>query len=524
MSQEKRGIIYYNTGQSCLVRLLVSLHSLRKWYQGPVAIVSEGEESHSICDRIASALDAQVIHWESTVPEGKNHAYLAKTRLNKATPFDTTVALDADTLVVGELDSLFPVAEKHAFCVAQFAQWKTSGRICSRRIVEWRSWLPDDIEPALSFGPAINIGVMAFRRDASIFDDWSDAAPMGRELFIPDEISCQILLHRHPHHILASNWNCSCKYDNPLRAEVRVIHYHGRKHCRRGLPFHGILWMEGYKAVVQQDLAGVQTWGPAGDRMLRKYLKAETRENRQKSRPQVDRRVSQEAREAFVTCGESDGSSHVVAQNSAYWCSRGHFDAAQAGMYSSLCRSLRPRYVLEIGFCTGRSASCVLLNSASSLERMISIDKDLGYRPPGRRMAALLMRDFPGYAVIEGDSHELLSETFFSKWFPQGLDLVLVDGDHSYEGCAADLKAAASHINSRGVIVVDDYNSGPPNGIRFESVNRAVEDFMSANRGLFAMEAWSEGGKGMCLIRPNSNVKKRTRDAKPRQVPEDAIN
>ena len=48
----KDGVIYLNSGTKCLVRLLVSIHSLRKYYDGPVAIVSVGEESHASSERL----------------------------------------------------------------------------------------------------------------------------------------------------------------------------------------------------------------------------------------------------------------------------------------------------------------------------------------------------------------------------------------------------------------------------------------------------------------------------------------
>src|ERR1700677_386889 len=93
-----RGVIYYNTGQSHLVRLLVSIHSLRQFYDGPITILSEGSDSHEICFMIGEALAVEVKKWNCRVPEGKNRAFLAKTRYHLGSPYLTTVVLDADTL------------------------------------------------------------------------------------------------------------------------------------------------------------------------------------------------------------------------------------------------------------------------------------------------------------------------------------------------------------------------------------------------------------------------------------------
>lgn len=186
-----RGVIYYNTGTSCAVRLLISLASLRKYYLGPVTILSEGEASHELCVQIGSALNAEVLHWDCGITHGSNRAYLAKTRYHAGTPYETTIALDSDTLVVAPVDELFDLAERYSFCVAQLGGWRSNGSIISGRLKQWQDVLPDDVEPSLAFGPAINCGVVAFQKAAAIYRDWHYYAVQGREFFIPDEVCCQ---------------------------------------------------------------------------------------------------------------------------------------------------------------------------------------------------------------------------------------------------------------------------------------------------------------------------------------------
>ena len=267
-----RGVVYYNTGTSCGARLLVSLHSLRQHYSGPVTLLSEGAESHALCARIASALKAEMVEWDCGVPAGKHRAYLAKTRYHLGSPYDTTLALDSDTLVTGPVDALFELAETHTFCVAQISNWRTSSSVISRRIREWQALYPQEAASALTFGPAINCGVVAFTRDAALCRDWCATALPGREFFIPDEVCCQLMLPRYPHHILDGRWNRSCKHDDPALPDTRIIHYHGRKHCRPGLPYHGKLWTDMFEQVRSLNLAGLHEWLPAGDRMLRRHL------------------------------------------------------------------------------------------------------------------------------------------------------------------------------------------------------------------------------------------------------------
>ncbi|MDP1591750.1 MAG: class I SAM-dependent methyltransferase [Prosthecobacter sp.] len=478
-----RGVIYYNSGTSCAVRLLVSLASLRKHYAGPVTILSEGEASHLLCEPIGEALNAEVKRWDSGVKPGKNAPFLAKTRLHLGTPYETTVALDSDTLVVGPIDELFLRAERGMFCVAQLGSWKTSGRIIQGRLRKWADILPDDLEAAIQFGPAINTGVMAFCQEASLFEEWHEVAEQGREHFIPDEVSCQMLLHRHPHRILDGRWNRSCRHDDPDLPDTRIIHYHGRKHCRSGLPFHADKWVAAYEAVVRQNLAGIRSWTPAGDRQLIRHLK-----ERRKARTAGD--VATVARSQKGRVYETD-----------LWCKRGHLNHDQADKYAEICERLQPRSVLETGFCTGRSAACVLHHSRS-LERMISIDINLDYKAPhGRRMAALLEKRFPFWRVIENSSRMILAPDFFRQEFPQGVDLATIDGDHSYDGCMHDLEAVAPFMTPNGIMMVDDYRSGPPNGTRIDSVTRSVDDFLAKHQGVFLGERWHKQGKGFCLIR-----------------------
>jgi hypothetical protein len=90
----RRGIVYFNIGTGCAVRLLVSLRSLRRVYAGPVTIVSVGEDSHSICEMIAAALRTDVLRWEPPVSSGSNTAYVAKTFLNQVTQYDVKIAIE----------------------------------------------------------------------------------------------------------------------------------------------------------------------------------------------------------------------------------------------------------------------------------------------------------------------------------------------------------------------------------------------------------------------------------------------
>jgi hypothetical protein len=135
---EDKGVIYFNLGTKCLIRLITSIHSLRKHWDGPVTVISAGDDSNSACKFLNGLDDVNVI--EASYPnikEGKNAVFLKKAAVNKFTPYRLSVFLDSDTIVKGDFSELFELAEKHNFVVPQFSTWTTSTRAIIRRINGW---------------------------------------------------------------------------------------------------------------------------------------------------------------------------------------------------------------------------------------------------------------------------------------------------------------------------------------------------------------------------------------------------
>jgi len=76
--------------------------------------------------------------------------------------------------------------------------------------------------------------------------------------------------------------------------------------------------------------------------------------------------------------------------------------------------------------------------------------------------------------VIIADSHKY-------KWSSNiFIDLLLIDGDHSYKGCLLDLKMYCSHVKQSGFIFVHDY---PSKGVKeYENRQHFFNDNMKKNR------------------------------------------
>lgn len=65
--------------------------------------------------------------------------------------------------------------------------------------------------------------------------------------------------------------------------------------------------------------------------------------------------------------------------------------------------------------------------------------------------------------AVRGDSVAM------ARTFPHKVDMLFIDGDHSFEGCLADLRAWWPKCNNGALIVGDDY--------QLKTVQRAIEAF-----------------------------------------------
>jgi predicted O-methyltransferase YrrM len=189
--------------------------------------------------------------------------------------------------------------------------------------------------------------------------------------------------------------------------------------------------------------------------------------------------------------------------NHKLWCvDQGHFNEDQALFVSDLVEKQGPEYCLETGFCTGRSALSVLL-STSTIKKFISIDIDFGgfvTCHAGRKYKSLIESEFPRFKGVQGSSDDILQELFFTSEYPSGIDWFMVDGDHSYNGCFTDIERAIPYMNDGGIIIIDDYNSGPPNGWVNSTVAKACDDILIKHKSKLSKSEWNKLGKGFCIF------------------------
>lgn len=262
-----RGVVYLLTGAAHADRLIVSLWSLRKHYHGPVTVYTTQPESHEIGRLCAADPRLDIEHRTARqFPLRKNSTFLTKLEILPHVPYDTALYLDADTLVVGDPTAMFELDAERPFGVTQFSNWITSGRIMRRRVEAWRklrlrrrhrAFVDALVSEAVQGHPAINTGVVSFRKGAEILKPWFDVSLIGWRSFICEEIAMQLLTPRYAHRLFDCRFNCS-----PIHAtntsDVRIWHFHGDKHLRREQGRK--LWLPVYQECLREHVARIDDW------------------------------------------------------------------------------------------------------------------------------------------------------------------------------------------------------------------------------------------------------------------------
>lgn len=191
----------------------------------------------------------------------------------------------------------------------------------------------------------------------------------------------------------------------------------------------------------------------------------------------------------------------MKTENHKLWCSQGHLNEDQAELLQELSLERKPKYCLETGFCTGRSSLSVIRGNEDIIEKFITIDINFDYWSPSREFLGKFESEYSFYRGIEDNSAKVLTEEFFNLEYPNGIDWFTVDGDHSYGGCKNDLETALPYMNKNSIIIVDDYESGEPNGCSIPAVTNACDDFYKENSDKVSREKWNVEGKGFCIFR-----------------------
>ena len=133
-------------------------------------------------------------------------------------------------------------------------------------------------------------------------------------------------------------------------------------------------------------------------------------------------------------------------------------------MHSEWMSSVAKGIILEIGVRTGISTASFLIGIEERCGHLYSIDTN--------PLCSQVFEGRPSWTFICGDSQK--PETIITQ-IPSRLDILFIDGDHSYEGVKNDLSNYAPLVKSGGRIILHDVVSGYDPGVR-----KALDEFIEA--------------------------------------------
>lgn len=248
-SEPRRGCIFYNFGVTHILQLLVSIHSLRRHYKGPITVFVEPADTNRELRVDLKILDADVVEMEGLSRSLDRH------RVLRASPYETTLSFDSDLIFLGNIEALWEPLEKKGVLVTQFypppygidGTRENPGEISRFEHFETVKELlcPDlferTIERLVSQRIDLNIGVLGICRPRGngFMEAWEHHMEKGRGQGIPilDELLVCALVNNHPHHLAGEIWNCPA--DEHFRrtniSDAKVIHYFADGHCISGV-------------------------------------------------------------------------------------------------------------------------------------------------------------------------------------------------------------------------------------------------------------------------------------------------
>jgi predicted O-methyltransferase YrrM len=176
------------------------------------------------------------------------------------------------------------------------------------------------------------------------------------------------------------------------------------------------------------------------------------------------------------------------------------------GEIESLLRLVEPmqvRTVLEIG--TARGGTLFLLATVAADDALlVSVDLPFGrfgggYAKPRRRLYRAFARHGQRVELLQGDSHQADTRGAVRRVLGhRPVDLLLIDGDHTYEGVQRDFRDYGPLVREGGLIVLHDIAPGDENDVG--GVPRFWQELRVGMGGDEIVSDWSQGGFGLGVV------------------------
>lgn len=287
------------SGKAHLPYLVVSLHTLRKHWTGPISVFAWGE-SFETAKQIANDrnLDVAVYLRPTKYAHSKNGQFLDKIDLmtqlaTSSNPDQRYLYLDADTMPVGDLRGLMEGRpDSELLLTTRFNHWVVAGSVIRNRIQRLLSldaplFLDGTKEQAPSMSafahmllhednanfPSVNGGVFSIRggmATANLLSLWKQWTLQAHEagVFIPDETALHPLAFMHHGRgevgVSPPGYNVSPKYcgDPALYPQgVFLWHFHGDSNVRPKKSAYGFqLWWTPFLECLDKNVGDMKHW------------------------------------------------------------------------------------------------------------------------------------------------------------------------------------------------------------------------------------------------------------------------
>lgn len=169
--------------------------------------------------------------------------------------------------------------------------------------------------------------------------------------------------------------------------------------------------------------------------------------------------------------------------------------------FLELVQRNQPRSVIEIGTANGGSLFLIARASAGDA-RIVSVDMPGGPFGGGYRKIAIRMLRAARVArqdlrLIDGDSHDPATVATV-KAFAAPADLLFIDGDHTFDGVAADFANYSPLVKAGGMVAFHDIVPGPLSDVG--EVPRYWTEVKNGYRHREFVEDWAQGGYGIGVL------------------------
>ncbi|KKL75073.1 hypothetical protein LCGC14_2058550 [marine sediment metagenome] len=259
----ERGIVYLVYGPKVLERLVLSAWTLRQWWYGPVTILYSTDKEYDVLRTASRELGLNMVGVFTET--GPRPHWLAKSRVPQYSPYNETLYIDADTIITGPIDDMFG----HDLTLTTHPGW-TSRDFRTRQYIKQAMSLEDHglgdlVRRQLHLEyPAINGGVLAFRKDKATFREWYTITKQLGDHPLSEQTALQLLTGVISHRIADERFNRMTKYGQRTD-DIRIWHFIGQTHCRPDS-----LWLPKFHEALEANVGGLQSWAGEFDRHVRR--------------------------------------------------------------------------------------------------------------------------------------------------------------------------------------------------------------------------------------------------------------